>query len=136
MDFERKKRLKAISLVPMIDVLLCLLIFFMLSTQFIHWGSIQLLTEENHKNNTQIKSQLDKKTIYLSLLNNQQVQFLNQKVSLSNISQSVKTKYHNLENLIVEVKVASKANLQSTVDLVMSLKAIGLKNIKLENDHV
>lgn len=134
MNFERKRRSKAISLVPMIDVLLCLLIFFMLSTQFIHWGSIQLITEKNEKSMTQsVLNPKVKKEIYLNLINNHAVKFENSTIELKEINKTLKNKYKNLNDLIVEVDVLNHVNLQAAIDLVMNLKSIGLKNIKLKN---
>lgn len=141
MDFPRKRRSSSISLVPMIDVLLCLLIFFMLTSQFIHFNELELSPYQEATGTKTTKNEKTK-SIILDLLNKNQVEYQGQKYSLSILSRKLETqvlsKLTEKEKHKIQVKltVSKVASLQDLADIMMIIQSINLNNLQVRQANV
>ncbi|WP_077216714.1 ExbD/TolR family protein [Piscirickettsia litoralis] len=120
-NFKRQRKSARISLVPMIDVLCCLLIFFMLSTQFVRWGALEIQVAGRATSvNTQDKK-LTSIKLYLSI---DKVQFHKKELTLAKLTQKLKASKVNLNKLDVRLFVSKKTQLQFAVDVVPKITAV------------
>ncbi|ODN43984.1 biopolymer transporter ExbD [Piscirickettsia litoralis] len=105
----------------MIDVLCCLLIFFMLSTQFVRWGALEIQVAGRATSvNTQDKK-LTSIKLYLSI---DKVQFHKKELTLAKLTQKLKASKVNLNKLDVRLFVSKKTQLQFAVDVVPKITAV------------
>jgi biopolymer transport protein ExbD len=141
MDFSRKRRSSSISLVPMIDVLLCLLIFFMLTSQFIHFNELKLSPYQEATGSDVTKK--DKtESIVIVLLNKNQVEYQGKKYSLSLFTRKLETQrlsklsQKQIHKIQVQLTVSKIASLQDLADIMMVIKSMNLKNLQVRQANV
>lgn len=126
----------SISLTPLIDVVFILLLFFMLSSKFVHWDSVTLAQSSQDKQST-------KPTRILHLINNQgELMFGSpqQQVLLSSNSRKMPTDAAQLtlQQWIAEepetlylLSAESGVHTQALLDSLHRLKQIGVKHLSL-----
>ncbi|ALB22578.1 protein TolR [Piscirickettsia salmonis] len=134
--FRRRRKSGRISLVPMIDVLCCLLIFFMLSTQFVRWGALDIQVASHIASVSRQDKKLEPIKLYLSI---DRVRLHQAELTLSDLVRQLKDHTNTragLNQLDIRLFVSKKTQLQFTVDVVEKLQQLGIKKIKFEKNNV
>lgn len=126
LDLSRKPRKKTISLTPLIDVVFILLLFFMLSSSFVHLRQIDVSAM------TETKQQLaNNKPLIVQLINNQgDFKFRGQLTSMHNKQQVSDIVGKNAKAIfVVESRNGIKA--QTMITLLDAFKQAGAKSVTL-----
>ncbi|WP_395168613.1 ExbD/TolR family protein [Piscirickettsia salmonis] len=134
--FRRRRKSGRISLVPMIDVLCCLLIFFMLSTQFVRWGALDIQVASHIAPVSRQDKKLEPIKLYLSV---DRVRLDQAEFTLPGLVRKLKDHTNtraDLNQLDIRLFVSKKTQLQFTVDVVEKLQQLGIKKIKFEKNNV
>lgn len=132
--FEKQRRKSAISLVPMIDVLLCLLIFFMLSSQFVRYQSIKL--SNNAQNITPSNNAHSEQPITLTLKDNKHIYFEQQRYTLTQLIPLLQKSIKKPQVLPITLTLTDQVNIQALVDVMDGLKKSGFSKLQLESVNV
>ena len=141
MYFVRKKRTRKISLVPMIDVLLCLLIFFMITSKFIYFNQVDISPPEG-KDAAESLEDNNNPPIYLTLIDKNNIKYLDQEYTPPKLLQVLETNILSSKALLkrqkipVIVTIDEKAVLQDFVSIIEMLHAENLLNIQLRKSSV
>ena len=124
-DLSVTRRRSAISLTPLIDVVFILLLFFMLSSQFMQWRQVTLSSASH---------QGDKKEVSLftiAVLNNQGlIEFEGQQGEFADLKE-LQNKIGSEADALFVIDVASDVTTQSVIDLLDRLKLAGAQHISL-----
>ena len=127
--FVKNRKNKSISLVPMIDVLLCLLIFFMLTSQFINLQTIQLsYTKEsgiNKNRNIQRKDLFIRDMEHIEL-DGKTYSFMSLQKALVHLQNANKT--------IFTLQFSDTTSNQNMVNVIDGLRNIGISKYELRGD--
>lgn len=132
--FEKQRRKSAISLVPMIDVLLCLLIFFMLSSQFVRYQSIKL--SNSAQNITAAKNASSEQPIILTLKDKKHIYFGQQPYTLTQLIPILQKSIKEPQSLPITLTLTDQVNIQALVDVMDGLKQSGFSKLQLESVNV
>ncbi|MFZ9035483.1 MAG: ExbD/TolR family protein [Francisellaceae bacterium] len=132
MEFEKRTRSTAISLVPMIDVLMCLLIFFMLSTQFIDFNKLTVKAVSSQQNTT---TKLDDTINIAVVVSASGLIFNGKSITLDQLSTLVAHKYPDVNRLEVTLLITDNASLQDSISVYEGLKRLKIVNIKWQNSE-
>lgn len=132
--FAKQRRKSAISLVPMIDVLLCLLIFFMLSSQFVRYQSIKL--SDSAQNITAASNASSEQPIILTLKDNKHIYFEHQPYTLTQLIPILQKSIKEPQVLPITLTLTDQVNIQALVDVMDGLKQSGFSKLQLESVNV
>lgn len=132
--FEKQRRKSAISLVPMIDVLLCLLIFFMLSSQFVRYQSIKL--SNSAQNITAANNASSEQPIILTLKDNKHIYFGQQPYTLTQLIPILQKSIKEPQTLPITLTLTDQVNIQALGDVMDGLKQSGFSKLQLESVNV
>ncbi|APS45384.1 biopolymer transporter ExbD [Piscirickettsia salmonis] len=120
----------------MIDVLCCLLIFFMLSTQFVRWGALDIQVASPIASVSRQDKKLEPIKLYLSI---DRVRLDQAEFTLPDLVRKLKDNTNtraDLNQLDIRLFVSKKTQLQFTVDVFEKLQQLGIKKIKFEKNNV
>ncbi len=126
LDLNHQAKRQVISLTPLIDVVFILLLFFMLSSSFMTWRQLDLISPSTAET-------LNKEPIVrvLNLESNKGViRFEGQSLNMHDKQQLEKLIEGQLEATYV-LTVNAGVNVQAMVTLLDNLKALGAKHVSL-----
>lgn len=121
---HRKRSMVQPDLTPLIDVVFLLIIFFMVTTTFNNFGSVQIdlpsSTIEQTDKSKSVEIIIDKDGLYY----------------ISNNGKTTKVEFDEIDNLLKEVKeatISADKNLkyQTIMDLITKIKENGVENLGL-----
>lgn len=126
LDQSAHRRKRAISLTPLIDVVFILLLFFMLSSNFMHWKQVDLSSPTSEPTDP------DQKDIQVVTILNDggELDFAGTAVHISNTEQ-LKAMIAEQPDAVYAIKVDSDVMTQSVITLLDELKAAGAKHVSL-----
>ena len=119
---------KKINIIPLIDIIFILLIFFMLATNFRMKENIDFSLKSTSGNS----EQSDKKTLEIFIKNNAEVLIRNNVISLENpelISSNIKKVFFNEKFDEVLVLCNEIVNLQNLISIMDIIKEQNINNI-------
>lgn len=126
-SFENSAK-KKINIIPLIDIIFILLIFFMLATNFRMKENIDFSLKSTSGNS----EQSDKKTLEIFIKNNAEVLIKNNVLSLENpelISSNIKKVFFNEKFDEVLVLCNEIVNLQNLISIMDIIKEQNINNI-------
>ena len=126
-SFENSAK-KKINIIPLIDIIFILLIFFMLATNFRMKENIDFSLKSTSGNS----EQSDKKTLEIFIKNNAEVLIRNNVISLENpelISSNIKKVFFNEKFDEVLVLCNEIVNLQNLISIMDIIKEQNISNI-------
>ena len=131
MEFERSKKTKMhLDIAPLIDIVFLLLIFFMLTSNFINQPGIKITlpaAQSAEPQNTQ--------HLIISITEDNRL-FLNEnQVELNNLKEVLKIKLTETEKKIVVIKADKKINLELAVKVMDISKSAGAENVVIGTDE-
>ena len=127
--FVKNRKNKSISLVPMIDVLLCLLIFFMLTSQFIHLQTIQLsYTKESGINKNM---NVPRKVLFIRDM--EHIELDGETYSFMSLQKAL-VHLQNFNKTIFTLQFSDTTSNQNMVNVIDGLKNIGISKYELKGD--
>lgn len=127
-DIEREPRkTRAIPLVPLVDVLCCLLIFFMLSTSFVRTEAMELSLP------SQAGLQKGGKVVHIFISNNGETFVERESVGEKKMRQVLRERLFANPDSHVLVLVADKVSVQTLVHVLDRIYLSGGRNISIDN---
>ncbi len=124
-DLAITRRRSAISLTPLIDVVFILLLFFMLSSQFMQWRQVTLSSASHQGDNPAVN------LFTIEVLNNQGlIEFEGQQGVFTELA-GLQNKIGSEADALFVIDVAPDVTTQSVIDLLDQLKLAGAQHISL-----
>ena len=117
-------RKRPISLTPLIDVVFILLLFFILTSNFIEWRKIDLNLA------TPATGNADPATLIIRILEND-VRLRGESVSMKRLVATVQAELANNADLVLAVQPGANISLQRIVAVLDQLRAAGGRHITL-----
>ena len=124
---KKQKKSTEINVAPLIDIVFLLLIFFMLTSEFTDFKTIDMISP--NKSNTIIqKSELP---IVINLSANGIIEIDNVNVDLMDLSSTVKDKLMNSKNNKVIISTLNETKINLLINIVDAIRSLGIENIAL-----
>ncbi len=124
---KKQKKNTEINVAPLIDIVFLLLIFFMLTSEFTDFKTIDMISP--NKSNTIIqKSELP---IVINLSANGIIEIDNVNVDLMDLSSTVKDKLMNSKNDKVIISTLNETKINLLINIVDAIRSLGIENIAL-----
>ena len=133
--FVRKPSKRSISLVPMIDVLLCLLIFFMLSSQFIKYQAINVAIAQRSDVPTAVNEN-ENRTVSLKVIDSSSFVYEKKQYPISRVIDVLNREAYKPKHSTIILALSEKVDTQALVDVMSALNGSGFSKIHLEQAHV
>lgn len=124
---KKQKKNTEINVAPLIDIVFLLLIFFMLTSEFTDFKTIDMISP--NKSSTIIqKSELP---IVINLSANGIIEIDNVNVDLMDLSSTVKDKLMNSKNNKVIISTLNETKINLLINIVDAIRSLGIENIAL-----
>ena len=123
------RRQPSLSMTPLIDVVFILLLFFILTSNFIQWRKLDLNLVAPATGNA------DPAILIIRILEND-VRVRGESVSMKRLVTTVQTELANNTELILAVQPEANISLQRIVALLDQLRAAGGRHITLMRDEI
>ena len=122
---------KKVNIIPLIDIIFLMLVFFMLATNFQENKEIEILV-----NKTSSKNIKENKTLELFLRNDGRLEIFNNLISQKKIEEKIINLWDKSNYSGVLIICDSKTNSQNLITLMDSLKKLRIKNVNftIKND--
>ena len=122
---------KKVNIIPLIDIIFLMLVFFMLATNFQENKEIEILV-----NKTSSKNINEDNTLELFLKNDGRLEIFNILISQKKIEEKITTIWDKSNYSGVLIICDSKTNSQNLITLMDSFKKLGIKNVNftIKND--
>jgi biopolymer transport protein ExbD len=124
---KKQKKSTEINVAPLIDIVFLLLIFFMLTSEFTDFKTIDMISP-NKSNTTIQKSELP---IVINLSANGTIEIDNANVDLMDLSSTVKDKLMNSKNDKVIISTLNETKINLLINIVDAIRSLGIENIAL-----
>lgn len=124
---KKQKKSTEINVAPLIDIVFLLLIFFMLTSEFTDFKTIDMISP-NKSNTTIQKSELP---IVINLSANGTIEIDNVNIDLMDLSSTVKDKLMNSKNDKVIISTLNETKINLLINIVDSIRSLGIENIAL-----
>ena len=124
---KKQKKSTEINVAPLIDIVFLLLIFFMLTSEFTDFKTIDMISP-NKSNTTIQKSELP---IVINLSANGIIEIDNVNVDLMDLSSTVKDKLMNSKNNKVIISTLNETKINLLINIVDAIRSLGIENIAL-----
>ncbi len=124
---KKQKKNTEINVAPLIDIVFLLLIFFMLTSEFTDFKTIDMISP-NKSNTTIQKSELP---IVINLSANGTIEIDNVNVDLMDLSSTVKDKLMNSKNDKVIISTLNETKINLLINIVDAIRSLGIENIAL-----
>lgn len=140
MNFQREQRKEEprIDLVPMIDVLLVILIFLVITTTYAKFSELEItlpqasVVEENPESNAAKMIEVSINAVGNYVIDHQPVQFTN----IENLREALRLAVQNRENPIIVISADAKATHQSVITLMEAARTAGYSQITFTTEVV
>ena len=127
LDQSAQRRRRAISLTPLIDVVFILLLFFMLSSNFMHWRQVNLSTATHAQ-----PEQLDPKEIRIvRILDDQGALNFDGVELLLNNEAGLREQIASDPDAVYAIEVEEGIMTQTMITLLDTLKQLGATHVSL-----
>ena len=122
---------KKVNIIPLIDIIFLMLVFFMLATNFQENKEIEILV-----NKTSSKNIKENKTLELFLRNDGRLEIFNNLISQKKIEEKIINIWDKSNYSGVLIICDNKTNSQNLITLMDSLKKLRIKNVNftIKND--
>lgn len=120
------RRARTIQLTSLVDILCCLLFFFMLSTSFVRQESMELLLPSDAS-----KRDLSQQVMYIYVSDNGEIFLGNKSTDISSFSDRLVDEFEKNIDQNIMVLVASKVSVQTMVTVLDKIYQTGARNISV-----
>lgn len=140
MNFQREQRKEEprIDLVPMIDVLLVILIFLVITTTYAKFSELEItlpqasVVEESPESNAAKMIEVSINAVGSYVIDHQPVQFTN----IENLREALRLAAQNREDPIIVISADAKATHQSVITLMEAARTAGYSQITFTTEVV
>ena len=123
----RKKKSIEINVAPLIDIVFLLLIFFMLTSEFTDFKTIDMISPN------QSNASIDKKNlpIIINLSEEGLIEIDKAEVKLENLSEIIQMKLINSKNKKIVISTLNETKINNLIIVVDMIRSLGIENIAL-----
>ena len=123
----RKKKSIDINVAPLIDIVFLLLIFFMLTSEFTDFKTIDMISPN------QSNASIEKKNlpIIINLSENGLIEIDKAEVKLENLSEIIQRKLINSKNKKIVISTLNETKINNLIIVVDMIRSLGIENIAL-----
>jgi biopolymer transport protein ExbD len=123
----RKKKSIEINVAPLIDIVFLLLIFFMLTSEFTDFKTIDMISP-NQSNTSIEKKNLP---IIINLSEEGLIEIDKAEVKLENLSEIIQMKLINSKNKKIVISTLNETKINNLIIVVDMIRSLGIENIAL-----
>ena len=123
----RKKKSIEINVAPLIDIVFLLLIFFMLTSEFTDFKTIDMISP-NQSNTSIEKKNLP---IIINLSEEGLIEIDKAEVKLKNLSEIIQMKLINSKNKKIVISTLNETKINNLIIVVDMIRSLGIENIAL-----
>ncbi len=121
--------LPVVSIVPLVDVLLILLIFFMVTSTFLNLDMVPLVERESGRQNSTTQQGL--RTILLRILPNGDVALGGRILPARQLAETLRGRINEMPNAQLLILPSAQADVQALVTLLDIVAELGIPNAKV-----
>ncbi|PPR15019.1 MAG: hypothetical protein CFH33_01681 [Alphaproteobacteria bacterium MarineAlpha9_Bin3] len=125
--FKKQKRNIDLNVAPLIDIVFLLLIFFMLTSEFTDFKTIDMISP-NQSNTIIQKSKLP---IIINLSEKGLIEIDNVSIALTDLPFTIKNKLKNSENDKIVISTLNETKINLLINIVDMIRSLGIENIAL-----
>lgn len=127
MEFERRKYNHThINIVPLVDMMFLLLLFFMLTSQLIQEPAIRIRLPES--NTAEVKSD-EAKTILIT--QHGEIYFMDRKMDIQDLQRAIKEQIRDRERDFLKIKADKEVSVGLLVSVIDEVRRSGVKNFSI-----
>lgn len=127
---QQVEELPTINMTPMVDVVLCLLVFFMAATRLYDWDENQFVVRVPEVSDAAALTAAPE-DLTLTIVKPGQVELDGALHSLSSLTESLRAAKANYADQGVLVRGDAQLNYQALADVLAACEAAGIQNIRL-----
>ena len=123
----KKKKNIEINVAPLIDIVFLLLIFFMLTSEFTDFKTIDMISPNQSSTSIQ-KNDLP---IIINLSENGIVEIDKIEIKLEDLSETIQMKLMNSKNKKIVISTLNETKINNLIIVVDTIRSLGIENIAL-----
>ena len=123
----KKKKNIEINVAPLIDIVFLLLIFFMLTSEFTDFKTIDMISPNQSSTNIQNNDL----PIIINLSENGLIEIDKIEVKLEDLSETIQMKLLNSKNEKIVISTLNKTKINNLIIVVDTIRSLGIENIAL-----
>ena len=123
----KKKKYIEINVAPLIDIVFLLLIFFMLTSEFTDFKTIDMISP--NQSSTSIQN-IDL-PIIINLSENGLVEIDKIEIKLEDLSETIQMKLMNSKNKKIVISTLNETKINNLIIVVDTIRSLGIENIAL-----
>ena len=123
----KKKKNIEINVAPLIDIVFLLLIFFMLTSEFTDFKTIDMISPNQSSTSIQ-KNDLP---IIINLSENGLVEIDKIEIKLEDLSETIQMKLMNSKNKKIVISTLNETKINNLIIVVDTIRSLGIENIAL-----
>ena len=123
----KKKKNIEINVAPLIDIVFLLLIFFMLTSEFTDFKTIDMISPNQSSTSIQ-KNDLP---IIINLSENGLVEIDKIEIKLEDLSETIQIKLMNSKNKKIVISTLNETKINNLIIVVDTIRSLGIENIAL-----
>ena len=125
--FKKQKRNIDLNVAPLIDIVFLLLIFFMLTSEFTDFKTIDMISP--NQSNTIIQE--SKLPIIINLSEKGLIKIDNVNITLTDLPFTIKNKLKNSQNDKIIISTLNETKINLLINIVDTIRSLGIENIAL-----
>ena len=123
----KKKKNIEINVAPLIDIVFLLLIFFMLTSEFTDFKTIDMISPNQSSTNIQNNDL----PIIINLSENGLIEIDKIEIKLEDLSEKIQMKLLNSSNKKIVISTLNKTKINNLIIVVDTIRSLGIENIAL-----
>tara|TARA_Y100001958_G_scaffold29944_1_gene19234 strand:+ start:6968 stop:7372 length:405 start_codon:yes stop_codon:yes gene_type:complete len=123
----KKKKNIEINVAPLIDIVFLLLIFFMLTSEFTDFKTIDMISPNQSSTSIQKNDQ----PIIINLSEDGLVEIDKIEIKLEDLSETIQMKLLNSNNKKIVISTLNKTKINNLIIVVDTIRSLGIENIAL-----
>ena len=124
---SKKKKNIEINVAPLIDIVFLLLIFFMLTSEFTDFKTIDMISPNQSSTNIQNNDL----PIIINLSENGLIEIDKIEIKLEDLSETIQMKLLNSNNKKIVISTLNKTKINNLIIVVDTIRSLGIENIAL-----
>tara|TARA_B100000676_G_C17596326_1_gene589707 strand:+ start:45 stop:449 length:405 start_codon:yes stop_codon:yes gene_type:complete len=124
---SKKKKYIEINVAPLIDIVFLLLIFFMLTSEFTDFKTIDMISP----NQSSTSIQNNDLPIIINLSENGLVEIDKIEIKLEDLSETIQMKLTNSKNKKIIISTLNETKINNLIIVVDTIRSLGIENIAL-----
>jgi len=124
---SKKKKNIEINVAPLIDIVFLLLIFFMLTSEFTDFKTIDMISP----NQSSTSIQNNDLPIIINLSENGLVEIDKIEIKLEDLSETIQMKLTNSKNKKIIISTLNETKINNLIIVVDTIRSLGIENIAL-----